>query len=133
MPSFNLAEANGLLPLVKAIAAEVAERRGDRQRAVRLREQLEACHSPEGLVQALADLDAAIREHDDALDRSRRELAELGLSVLRMNPLTVHFPGRATPSEVVFCWMEGDADVDHGHLPGKEEEPRRPLRIRRNQ
>lgn len=132
MPSFNLAEANGLLPLVKAISAEVAERRGERQGAVRLRDQLESSHSPEGLTQALADLDSTIRDHDDALERNRRELAQLGLTVLRMNPVTVHFQGRATPGQVVFCWMEGDHDIDHGHPLGEEEAPRRPLRLKRS-
>ncbi len=131
MPSFNLAQANGLLPLVKAIAAEMAERRSERQRAVRLRDQLEACHSPEGLTQALADLDSAIREHDDAIENGRRELVKLGLTVLRMNPVTVHFPGQPAPGQVVFCWIEGDHDIDHGHPAGKELDPRLPLRIRR--
>ena len=42
---------------------------------------------------AVDDLDARIFEQDEALLLARRELEALGLTVLRINPLTVHFPG----------------------------------------
>lgn len=130
MSSFTLNQANDLLPLVKAIAAELVERRTERHRVMKVKEELEAAHSPEGLQQAIDDLETEIAHHDDALAHGRRELERLGLTVLRMNPLTIHFPGRASPETVVFCWMEGDTFIDHGHLVGEEDKPRRPLRLR---
>lgn len=131
MSCYSLTQANDLLPLVKAIAAELVERRTERQRALKTKEELEHAHSPEGLHQAITDLEIEIAHHDQGVAESRKELEGLGLTVLRMNPLTIHFPGRATPQTVVFCWMEGDAAIDHGHLAGEEDEPRRPLRVRR--
>lgn len=129
MLHYTLSEANAILPLVKTIARELAERRGERQRVMRLREELEAAVTPEGLGEALAEADGELQGHTDAMRRAREELEGLGLSVLRVNPLTVHFPGRA-PSSVVFCWMEGDDVIGHGHPVGEEEEPRRPLQVR---
>ena len=136
---YTLTEANQLLALVRVIAGEVVERRSDRRRLARRREQLEAAATPEGLRDELAELDARIWEHDDALRLCKDELEDLGLTVLRTNPLTVHIPGRSLPtkgrknqvssSEVVFCWQEGESSVCFGHPPGEEEHQRRPLRL----
>jgi hypothetical protein len=78
----------------------------------------------------LANLDARIYEHDEALFRCRKELETLGMTVLRMSPLTVHIPGYSRSGPVVFCWEEGEATVCFGHPVGEEEEQRRPLRLR---
>jgi hypothetical protein len=132
MTGFTLNQANDILPLVKAIAAELVERRTERLRALKTKEELEAAQSPEGLEQAIDELHTEIGHHDSALAEGRKELEHLGLTVLRMNPLTIHFPGRAAPTQpVVFCWMEGDPAIDHGHVLGEEDKPRRPLRVRR--
>ena len=58
------------------------------------------------------------------------ELETLGGSILRLNPLTVHLPGATRSGEIVFCWQAGEEHICHGHLPGQEDEPRRPLRVR---
>ena len=129
-PKFTLDEANSHLGLVRAISTEITERRKLRRHLVRQREQLEAAATPEGLTLALSDLDARIFEHDQALDRCQQELRDLGLVVLRTNPLTVHFPGETRNSQVVFCWQEGEQSVCHGHAVGEEQEPRRPLKVR---
>lgn len=131
METFTLNQAIELLPLVKVISAELVERRCERQRVLKVKEELEAAHTPEGLSQAIHDLEMEIGVHDDALAHGRSELERLGLTVLRMHPLTIHFPGYARPQSVVFCWMEGDTGIDHGHVAGEEDEPRRPLRVRR--
>ncbi|MHC4513400.1 MAG: DUF2203 family protein [Planctomycetota bacterium] len=128
--TFSLDEANSQLPLVVAIAAEITERRKLRRRLIRQREGLEAAATPEGLTLALSDLDARIFEQDQGLERCQQELRDLGLVVLRTNPLTVHFPGETRNSKVVFCWQEGERSVGHGHAVGEEQEPRRPLKVR---
>ncbi len=140
--TYTLAEANQALPLVRAIAAELAERRSERRALRRQRELLEGAQTPEGLRDELAELDARIWEHDEALARCRHEFEELGMTVLRTNPLTIHIPGvtgttgkaaaegTGTAPAVVFCWQEGEAAVGHGHPLGEEEDQRRPLRVR---
>ncbi len=127
--SYTLPEANQVLKLVRAIAAELLERRSARRTLAKQREQLEAAETPEGLRGELAELDARIFEHDEGLSRCRLELEDLGMTVLRTNPLTVHIPGTSRSGPVVFCWQEGESSVCFGHPPGQEEHQRRPLRV----
>ncbi|MCB9885534.1 MAG: DUF2203 family protein [Planctomycetes bacterium] len=136
--TYTLAEANLALPLIRAIAAELVERRIDRRALRRRRELLEKAQTPEGLRGELAELDARIWEHDDAIRHCRAEFEELGMTVLRTDPLTIHIPGQnrlgprstTTNGTVVFCWQEGEDSVCHGHPVGEEEDQRRPLRVR---
>ncbi len=136
--TYTLAEANLALPLIRAIAAELVERRIDRRALRRRRELLEKAQTPEGLRGELAELDARIWEHDEAIGRCRSEFEVLGMTVLRTDPLTIHIPGQnrlgpkstTTKDTVVFCWQEGEDTVCHGHPVGEEEDQRRPLRIR---
>ena len=127
--TYTLQQANAALTLVRAIAAELLERRTERRSLARQREQLEAADTPEGLRGELAELDARIWEHDEALTRCKHELEDLGMTVLRTNPLTVHIPGTSRSGAVVFCWQEGEAAVCFGHPLGQEEHQRRPLRV----
>ena len=129
-PTYTLTETNELLTLVQAIAQEIIERREARQTLLRRREQLEAAYSPEGFSRALADLDARICQMDEGIESACRELAGLHLTVLRTNPLTVHFPGETRTGSIVFCWQEGEDRVTFGHPCGEEEDPRRPLKLR---
>lgn len=128
--TYTLQEANQALRLVRAIAFEIVERRTSRRALARQREQLEAAVTPEGLRGELSELDARIWEHDEALLRCRKELEDLGMTVLRTNPLTVHIPGRSRRGGVVFCWEEDEGAVRYGHPLGEETHPRRPLRVR---
>jgi hypothetical protein len=127
--TYTLPEANQVLKLVRAIAAELLERRAERRSLARQREQLEAAATPEGLRGNLAELDARIWEHDEGLTRCKHELEDLGMTVLRTNPLTVHMPGTSRSGAVVFCWQEGEASVCFGHAAGEELHQRRPLRV----
>jgi hypothetical protein len=52
---------------------------------------------------------------------------------MRMNPVTIHFPGISRNDKLVFCWQEGEKTLCHGHAVGEEEDPRRPLRVRSSQ
>lgn len=128
--SYTLPEANQALKLVRAIAAELLERRAARRALARQRDQLEAADTPEGLRSELAELDARIWEHDEAIARCRHELEALDMTVLRTNPLTVHIPGQSKGGIVVFCWQEGEGSVCFGHPLGEEEDQRRPLRLK---
>ncbi len=128
--TYSLPEANQALKLVRAIAAELLERRTARRTLGRQREQLEAANTPEGLRGELAELDARIWEHDEAINRCHHELGDLGMTVLRPNPLTVHIPGQSKTGTVVFCWQEGEGSVCYGHPLGEEEDQRRPLRVK---
>jgi hypothetical protein len=127
---FDLAGANRLLPLLRSIAAEVDERRTERRRLNRLREELESAQTPEGTAQALDAIDAQLAENAAAVRVALAEFEQLGLTVLRSAPLTIHIPGRTQRGPVVFCWQSGEEGITHGHPVGEEEDPRRPLRLR---
>jgi hypothetical protein len=128
--TYTLTETNRLLPLVQAIASEIVERRSERQQLLRQRETLESAPSPEGLSLAISDLDARILQLEEGIDGACRELLGLQLTVLRTNPLTIHFPGATRSGAIVFCWQEGEDRVSFGHPSGEEEDPRRPLKLR---
>ncbi len=127
---YSLQEANQVLPLVRAIAREFVERRVLRRTLHREREQLENARTPEGLRSELAEHDARISDQDDGMSFCRREIEDMGMSVLRTNPLTIHIPGQSRSGPVVFCWEEGEDTVCFGHPLGEEEEARRPLRLK---
>lgn len=134
MARFTLDQTTALLPLVKAVAKEIVERRTARRHLVRSRDVLEAAQLTGSQASeqrpSLAALDARIIEHDEGLARSQQELESFGLTILRLNPLTIHFPGHTRTGNVVFCWQENEETVCHGHAVGEEEEPRRPLKVK---
>lgn len=130
MARYSLDQSTRILSLVKAIAHEFVERRRQHRQMMRVRDELESSSTPEGLRQSLSDLDAMICENSSAITLSNSELEDLGLTILRQQPLTVHFPGRTRNGNVVFCWQEGEETLCHGHAIGEEEEPRRPLKVR---
>jgi hypothetical protein len=129
--TYSLPEANKALKLVAAIANEWLERRNLRRTLDRQRRSLEAAASPEGLRHQLAGLDARIWEQDEGMKLCRRELEDLGMTVFRVNPLTIHIPGNSKSGPVVFCWQEGEGGkVCYGHQIGEEREQRRPLKVK---
>ena len=110
--TYTLPEANEALKLVRAIAAEWFERRAARRTLDRQRRQLESASTPEGLRGELAELDARIWEQDEGIASCRDELEELGMTVFRVNPLTIHIPGDSRNGPVVFCWQEGEGNAE---------------------
>lgn len=127
---YSFEDASAILPLIRAIAAEFVERRKARRTLHRERAELEDARTPEGLSQNLAELDARIYEHDQALRSCREEFEALGMTVLRNHPLTVHIPGQSRSGPVTFCWEEGEDALGHGHEVGHENEQRRQLRLK---
>lgn len=127
---YSLLEANAILPLIRVIGKEIVERQRVRRALLRQREAMEEARSPEGFTMALSDLDARIFEQENGFQHATRELEALGLSILRLSPLTIHFRGQTKRGKVIFCWEEGERAICHGHPAGDEEEPRRPLRLR---
>ncbi|MGE0143895.1 MAG: DUF2203 family protein [Planctomycetota bacterium] len=126
---YTLAEANRLLPLLRSIAAEIEERRSERRELTRMLDELNASHTPEGLGDSVREIEALLFRNREATDAALAEFEHLGLTVLRVSPLTIHIPGRTQRGPLVFCWQFGEESIGHGHLIGEEDDPRRPLRV----
>ena len=126
---YNLADANRLLPLLRAIAMEIEDRRRERRELTRMLDELKASQTPEGLDESIAELDSELFLNREATNAALAEFERLGLTVLRSAPLTIHIPGRTQRGPLVFCWQAGEDGIGHGHLLGEEDDPRRPLRV----
>ncbi len=126
---YNLAEATRLLPLLRAISAEIEDRRRERRELTKTLDELNSSNTPEGLGDCIADVEAELFRNREATDQALAEFEHLGLSVLRSSPLTIHIPGRTQRGPLVFCWQSGEDGIAHGHMLGEEEDPRRPLRV----
>lgn len=127
--ALTLNEAKALLPLIKAIAAELHDRAAEKRRAEVTLDSLEKARSPEGLCLSRAELQDSIEASEAGIARGRIELERLGVQLQKLRPVTIHIPGRSQKDRLVFCWQEGDSTINHGHARGEEDDPRRPLRI----
>ncbi len=126
---YSLADANRLLPLLRAIALEIEDRRKERRELTRMLDELKAAQTPEGLDDSVAETEAELFRNREASNAALAEFERLGLTVLRSAPLTIHIPGRTQRGPLVFCWQAGEDGIAHGHLLGEEDDPRRPLRV----
>ncbi len=128
-PSYSLEDCNRMLVLVRAIARELSERRNHLRELERTRQDLLAAETPEGLEHALTELDAEQYATHEGIRNTIHELELHGLTLLRLRPVTIHFPGVTKRGPIVFCWQEGDDAICHGHPTGEEQEPRRQLKL----
>ncbi len=112
----NLDQAQALMPLLRAIAAEIRERRLAVHRLEAARRELEAAarRTPEGLERALAELDFELASQEHRIAACLRELAALGLRVPTLDPLVIHIPGTSEGRPVTFCWEEAVHAFDGG-------------------
>ena len=118
---YTLQEANQVLHLVQVISDELVERRNELRSVRRQRQQLAEARTPEGLSLGLAELDIRAVELEEAITRCRHELEDLGMTVLRTTPLTVHIPGQSRSGPVVFCWEESESPGGHAIESEREE------------
>jgi len=118
---FTLAEANAMLPLVRAItadlakmSAEVFERHRQLHRVMAGREEEESNLYSEELFQVQQDLD----KQADRLEEYLAELKELGVEP-RNGPQgmidTVDFPSNRDSQVVYLCWQLGEEEISHWH------------------
>jgi hypothetical protein len=129
---YTLEQANQLLPLLESIAQEIRERRDEQRKLARLRDDLELSRTPEGLGRSLEEIGTRLHELQVGLRTALTELESLGVTILRLKPLTVHVPGVTQDGDIVFCWQAGETQIAHGHPVGDEDDPRRPLQVREN-
>ena len=109
-------QCNEMLPLVRAIAAELSERREIYSILMRRRAELARAATPEGLNSAIAELDACLWDQEQGILRACRELASNHLSLHTLSPIIVHFPH--IEDDAVYCWREDEPRITHEHARG---------------
>ncbi len=111
----NLTEARTLIPLLRSISTEIRDRRTRLRSLQRLHAELTQRAeriTNEGFLIAGQDLDAAIAVERRGIESALREIKHLGLRVPSQRPLVVHIPGRTSNGDVVFCWEEGEEQLE---------------------
>jgi len=127
---YTAARANGALPLVRRIVAELVLHFGHWEAAVR---QVDLASHDNVLENAESERWQAETQRLAAeIDHCVRELSELGVEARSLETGLVDFPGTLDGRDVYFCWMLGEDAVTHWHERDTGFADRRPLAEARN-
>lgn len=115
---FTIDEANAMLPLVKAIAADIANTSRDylerRQRLVSLTGGRDlAAGNPYD--EELKDVQRRLDEQGQKVQEYVDELQQLGVEVKSLTEGLVDFPARIDGREVYLCWKLGEPEISYWH------------------
>ncbi|MCA9076157.1 MAG: DUF2203 domain-containing protein [Planctomycetaceae bacterium] len=114
---FSIEDANRMLPLVRAIVADIVqlasdiEDRQDRLNVVSDRQSERDDLYAEELQQMQHEID----QDEDRLDDFIQELVDLGVELQDAIVGEVDFRTRVDGREVLLCWKLGEAEVSHWH------------------
>ncbi len=115
---FTAVEANATLPLVRAIAGDIAELAQDlRERHGRLtrippssRKALTEAHREELLL-----AEAELERGQERMHELEKELGQLGVELKDYFTGLLDFPCLMNGREVLLCWRLGEPEVAHWH------------------
>ena len=129
-PSFEVADANRVLPLVRSIVTDIVanfHRMRDLTREQRTLKTDTAALSSQPTVAALAALKSEAEERSSRMEDYFRELSELNVDLKDPERGLVDFACERGGRTVLLCWELGEATVAHWH--GVEENffDRRPM------
>jgi len=108
---FTPAEANALLPLVRAVIKDAAERARLHNEVV---DQLNDSAEEED-AELWARRKQEARRLRDEVETLIEQLGEEGVEVKGLSPGLVDFPALHGGVEVFLCWKEGETTITHWH------------------
>jgi hypothetical protein len=108
---FTPAEANALLPLVRAVIKDAAERARLHNEVV---DQLNDSAEEED-AELWARRKQEARRLRDEVETLVEQLGEEGVEVKGLSPGLVDFPALHGGVEVFLCWKEGETTITHWH------------------
>ncbi len=108
---FTPAEANALLPLVRAVIKDAAERARLHNEVV---DQLNDSVEEED-AELWARRKQEARRLRDEVEALIEQLGEEGVEVKGLSPGLVDFPALHGGVEVFLCWKEGETTITHWH------------------
>jgi hypothetical protein len=115
---FTVDQANAALPLVKAIAKDLAELSRDViERRQRLNELRTGRQAPKGDLysEELALVEQELERDAERLQEYVEELRELGVEPKNGPEGLVDFPARVDGRTIYLCWRLGEPEVLHWH------------------
>ncbi len=113
---FTVQEANSALPLVRAIARDVAELAHDlRERYQRLGRNRPGGAASEAHQEEMQQMEAELEGAHERMREYEAELRQLGVDL--KDPFTglLDFPAWMEGRPVYLCWRLGEAEVGHWH------------------
>jgi hypothetical protein len=118
---FTLEEANRMLPLVRAIAEDVARQqavvRELQERLSRFRKRKASRGGSDSMYRdEVADFERELDSQLEVLRDFVSELEKLGLSSADMDRGSVHFPGWLDQRPVLFCWTPQEDEIGGWHV-----------------
>jgi hypothetical protein len=128
---FTPAEANSMLPLVRAIVKDIVDLAHSLRDQNARMERLTLEGVARGILtpEQLDEEQAAFEKDQEQLQAFVEELRGLGVEL--KDPLVglVDFPGRMDDREVCLCWKLGEADVAWWHETNAGFQGRQPLPV----
>jgi hypothetical protein len=115
---FTAAEANAMLPLVRAIVRDVTELARDlKERQDRLArvQQGDAGHVPDAHREELHQVQAEFNRDQQRMQEYVAELRNLGVELKDYFTGLIDFPSRMEDREIYLCWRLGEPEVAHWH------------------
>lgn len=132
MQLLTIDQANAMLPLVKAITADLcllardlAERRA-RVRALKRNRNLD---SDDYYSEELAQIEEAIEQESEQLNDYIAELHQLGVEPESTVDGLIDFPGQFEGRPVYFCWQLGEPEILFWHGRSESFVDRQPLAL----
>jgi hypothetical protein len=129
-PVFSIEQANAMLPLVRAITADVVplfhavmDRQQRLKRLVAGRNLETSDPYTDELVQIQEELDKDVRKLEGYIG----ELRELGVELKSPAEGLIDFPSVLDGQPVLLCWQLGEPEVMHWHTPEGGFAGRQPL------
>lgn len=112
---FTLREANYLLPQIKAIVEEIAEKRETLHTNILLYEDLLEKERDEREELELMYLKTVISMDNQEIKELIEVIESFGVLVKGLDPVIVDFPARNNGEEIFLCWKEDEDEIMFWH------------------
>lgn len=112
---FTLKEANYLLPQIKAIVEEIAEKREELHSNIMAYEDLIEKERDEKEELELMYLKTVISMDNQEIKELIEVIESFGVLVKGLDPVIVDFPSKNNGEEIFFCWKEDEEYIEFWH------------------
>lgn len=112
---FTLKEANYLLPQIKAIVEEIAEKREELHSNIMAYEDLIEKERDEKEELELMYLKTVISMDNQEIKELIEVIESFGVLVKGLDPVIVDFPSKNNGEDILLCWKEDEEHIEFWH------------------